>query len=148
MWRNLNTYSLELSFINANGKVQDGWLLENNQKNNSFMFVWLNDNTKKTHRTKYDEPFTYDEIFVAIVDKQKLLDYLASIEWSINKLKTKSNKIRYNKNEYLGNIRKNNCEFSFSKQLKEQPINIKLPKSKYIELADFTFSLKTTSSLS
>ena len=24
MWRNLNTYSLELSFINANGKVQDG----------------------------------------------------------------------------------------------------------------------------
>ena len=36
----------------------------------------------------------------------------------------------------LGNIKKNGCKFSFSKHLKEQPINILLPKETYIELAD------------
>jgi hypothetical protein len=41
----------------------------------------------------------------------------------------------------MGNIRKNGCKFAYSEQLIEKPINILLPKEKYMEMADFSVNI-------
>ncbi len=136
-WRNLNTYSLELSFINSMNKIQDGWLVSNKYENNSYLFIWIDDNSLgSTTRVNYKH-VKFDKITVAVVQKQKIIEYLQSLGWTQEKLKQKAINIRNNANgEYMGNIKKDGCKFSFTTKLVEQPINVILPKSVYLQLAD------------
>ena len=39
----------------------------------------------------------------------------------------------------MGNIKKDGCKFSFTTKLVEQPINVILPKSVYLQMADKTW---------
>lgn len=120
-YRNLQTFSLELSFINRKNKIQEGWLTNDKYINDSFLFIWLDD----------------DNIMEAsLIEKQSLLDYLEhNLGWTKEKLRKKCENIRTNPNEPYGNIQTNGCKFSFSKHLVEQPINILLPRTTYKQIA-------------
>lgn len=139
-WRNLNTYSLEISFINSMNKIQDGWLVSDNEINNAYVFIWIDDNDLgSTTRVNYKH-IKFDKITVAIIQKQKIIEYLESLGWTTEKLKQKATNIRNNPNkEYMGNIKKDGCKFSFTTKLVEQPINVILPKSVYLQMADKTW---------
>lgn len=129
---NLQTFALELSFINKNGKLCTGWLLDNTKINDCFLFVWIN----QLRHEKIQDITSVQNVDVALVKKAKIMQYLASIGWTFEKLQRKMYQIRHQNDVNMGNIKEYGCKFSYSQQLIEKPINILLPKSKYIELSD------------
>lgn len=124
-YRNLKTFSLELSFIDRNNEVKEGWLLDNEHINDSFLFVWIDNYGGEA-----------DQVEVALVRKEAIIDYLSSLGWTENNLNIKQKLIRQGQSTYMGDIKKDGCKFTFSRQLVEQPINILLPRSTYERLAD------------
>ena len=131
-WVGLKTFSLELSFLGKDDQIRTGWLLDENKINDYFLFVWINE---LNHETIQDIS-SIKNIDVALVSKEKIIKHLSSLGWTSERLIGKDYQIRNCSKPYLGDIKKNGCKFSFSKHLKEQPINILLPKETYIELAD------------
>lgn len=137
-WVGLKTFALELSFLGRNDQVRNGWFLDKKKINNYFVLVWIN---KLNHKTIQDVS-SINNIDVALVSKEKILNYLSSLGWTIEKLHEKDFQIRNDNNVNMGDIEKNGCKFSYSKQLKEQPINILLPKETYIKLAEIYKKIK------
>ena len=134
----LKTFALELSFLNRFGKLQTGWFLDKKKINNYYLFVWINELTGD----KIEDISSIREIDVALVKKEKLFNHLETLGWTLDKLKAKDKQIREQRNVNMGNIKKYGCKFSYSEQLKEKPINILLPKTSYIELADVYKNIK------
>ena len=134
----LKTFALELSFLNRFGKLQTGWFLDKKKINDYYLFVWINELTGD----KIEDISSIREIDVALVKKEKLFNHLETLGWTLDKLKAKDKQIREQRNVNMGNIKKYGCKFSYSKQLKEKPINILLPKTSYIELADVYKNIK------
>lgn len=131
-WVGLKTFSLELSFLGKDDQIRTGWLLDENKINDYFLFVWINELNNET----IQDISSIKNIDVALVSKEKILKHLSSLGWTSERLIGKDYQIRNCDKPYLGDIKKNGCKFSFSKHLKEQPINILLPKETYLELAD------------
>lgn len=133
----LKTFALELSFLNRQGNVNTGWLLDDTKINSHFLFVWINELYGETIENEQ----SIKNVDVALVSRDSILNYLSSIGWNKDNLSLKDQQIRSNKNTYMGNIRKNGCKFAYSEQLIEKPINILLPKEKYMEMADFSVNI-------
>lgn len=131
-WVGLKTFALELSFLGGNNQIRTGWLLDEKKKNDYFVFVWINE---LNHETIQDIS-SVKNMDAALISKEKILNHLSSLGWSEERLHGKDFQIRNCDKPNMGDIKKNGCKFSFSKHLKEQPINILLPKETYIELAD------------
>lgn len=131
-WVKLNTFALELSFLGQNDQVKTGWLLDENKVNNYFVFVWINELNHETIR----DTSSIKNIDVALVSKENIIKHLVTLGWSLNNLHKKDYQIRNFNKTNMGNIEENGCKFSFSKQLKEKPINILLPKEFYIKTAE------------
>ena len=128
----LNTFALELSFLNRKGNRVDGWLIDEKKVNDYFVFVWIN----KIEGELIENVDSFKEIEVALVSKEKIMIYLESLGWDVDKLLIKDERIRDGIDDNLGDIRKNGCKFSYSERLFEKPINILLPKQAYIKIAD------------
>lgn len=86
--KDLQTFSLELSFLNRRNDINNGWLLDTNKINDSFLFCWLN-KTKEPFNSKED----IEELEIALVSRNRILDYLEELGWTISNLKIKDNKI-------------------------------------------------------
>ena len=129
---NLPTFSLELSFINRNNILQNGWLIDDSKTNDYYLFVWL----KELNDENLIDINSIKAIDVALVSKIKILNHLNSIGWTKDKLIKKANLIRNNPNENFGEFKTNKCRFSISNHLREKPVNILLKKSTYKFLAD------------
>lgn len=134
----LKTFALELSFLNRFGKLQTGWFLDKKKINDYYLFVWINELTGD----KIEDITSIKEVDVALVKKEKLYNHLETLGWTLDKLKVKDKLIREQCNVNMGDIKKYGCKFSYSEQLKEKPINILLPKTSYIELADVYKNIK------
>ena len=133
----LKTFALELSFINRQGDVNTGWLLDNKKINDYFLFVWINE----LNGTEIKDISSIKNVDVALVSKISIFRHLNSLGWTKNNLLEKDHRIRNNDNEYMGNILKDKCKFSFSNHLIEKPINILLPKETYMEIADLSINI-------
>lgn len=128
----LNTFALELSFLNRKGNRVDGWLIDEKKVNDYFVFVWIN----KIEGELIENVDSFKEVEVALVSKEKIMIYLESLGWDVDKLLIKDERIRDGIDDNLGDIKKNGCKFSYSERLFEKPINILLPKQAYIKIAD------------
>ena len=128
----LNTFALELSFLNRKGNRVDGWLIDEKKINDYFVFVWIN----KIEGELIENVDSFKEVEVALVSKEKIMIYLESLGWDVDKLLIKDERIRDGIDDNMGDIRKNGCKFSYSERLFEKPINILLPKQAYIKIAD------------
>lgn len=133
----LKTFALELSFINRQGDVNTGWLLDNTKINDYFLFVWINE----LNGAEIKDISSIKNVDVALVSKISIFRHLNSLGWTKNNLLEKDHRIRNNDNEYMGNILKDKCKFSFSNHLVEKPINILLPKETYMEIADLSINI-------
>lgn len=133
----LKTFALELSFINRQGDINTGWLLDNKKINDYFLFVWINE----LNGTEIKDISSIKNVDVVLVSKASIFRHLNSLGWSKNNLLEKDRRIRNNDNEYMGNILKDKCKFSFSNHLVEKPINILLPKETYMEIADLSINI-------
>ena len=133
----LKTFALELSFINRQGDVNTGWLLDNKKINDYFLFVWINE----LNGTEIKDISSIKNVDVALVSKISIFRHLNSLGWTKNNLLEKDHRIRNNEDEYMGNILKDKCKFSFSNHLVEKPINILLPKETYMEIADLSINI-------
>lgn len=133
----LKTFALELSFINRQGDVNTGWLLDNKKINDYFLFVWINE----LNGTEIKDISSIKNVDVALVSKVSIFRHLNSLGWSKNNLLEKDHRIRNNEDEYMGNILRDKCKFSFSNHLVEKPINILLPKETYMEIADLSINI-------
>lgn len=132
--KRLNTFSLELSFINKGGKENVGWLLAPDKVNNSFLFCWID----KATNDKLDNYTDILQMEIALIKKSSIINKLISLGWTLDKLQNKCDRIRQNETEYLGNIYEHGLKFHKSFQLVEKPINVLLPRKTLIELADYS----------
>jgi hypothetical protein len=133
----LKTFALELSFINRQGDVNTGWLLDNTKINDYFLFVWINE----LNGTEIKDISSIKNVDVALVSKASIFRHLNSLGWTKNNLLEKDRRIRNNDEEYMGNILRDKCKFSYSNHLVEKPINILLPKETYMEIADLSINI-------
>ena len=133
----LKTFALELSFINRQGDINTGWLLDNKKINDYFLFVWINE----LNGTEIKDISSIKNVDVALVSKSSIFRHLNSLGWTKNNLLEKDHRIRNNDNEYMGNILKDKCKFSYSKHLIEKPINILLSKETYMGIADLSINI-------
>lgn len=115
----LQTFAFELSFIDKNGNVKDGWFLDKFKLNNSYLLCWL-DESESDNPTKYSQ-IKKGEIL--LIYKDKLIEYLETLNWNVNKLRLKCGLIRSGRDKNLGNINKDGIKFSYSEGLVEKPIN-------------------------
>ena len=125
----LKTFILELSFLNIHGDPMDGWFVDHKKTNTHYGFVWL-------RATKKD--FTCDDIYqldYALVNKNKIKEWLASYGCSVELLKRNADVIR--ERGYIKKDFSRPFHLSYSPQFGEQPINIVVPKEVYFELSDY-----------
>lgn len=127
----LTTFAFELSFINRANVLQDGWFLSDDVKTDSYLFVWID-------KAKSDVLETVDDIEVAeavLIRKKEIISYLEGKGWTLNRLRLKDKQIRReNGLVNMGNIYRNGCRFSYSKQLVEKPVNILITRDKLREM--------------
>ena len=150
MWRNLKTFSFELSTYNRNRtEIFVGWFLNDNLLTTHYLLVWVDetdvdeDNSGKQFKTKNKIKNINDfkKVTAALVAKDKIKEYSNSIGWSTENLFKKDHKIRYEDDKNFGNLYKNGCKFAHVKgnpKMPEEPVNYLLPRQKLIELADIT----------
>ena len=131
--QNLKTFALELSFIDRNGDEHDGWLIDEEKINNSFMFIWLDKADKDTIHSIDD----IKELELMIVSRDKIIEYLNGLGWTINKLKKKCIRLRTKSNEIFGSIDRDGLKFAYSDRLVEKPINVLLNREIYRKICDF-----------
>ena len=133
--KGLGTFSLELSFIDRGGNIHDGWLLDENKVNNSFLFIWID----KADKDILFHESEIKELEIALVDRDKIIRYLESLGWDADKLLIKGEKMRDDETEYGGNIYKHGCKFVCSRHLVEQPVNVLLSRDILKKISDFTY---------
>ena len=146
----LATFSLELAFVNRDNEIMDGWFLRDDLDNDSYVFVWID--TADMHPISEDKPdiMVLDGVDairtgdVAIITKKAIHDYLESIGWTPDRLRTKCDKIIESEgDEPMGNVWRNGCKFSYSTHLVEQPVNVLIPRTEIIARADFHKTIRS-----
>ena len=131
--KNLQTFAFELSFLGKGNKLIDGWLISETKKNNSFLCVWID----KADNDILELVDDIKELEISLINKQKLIEYLEEIGWTIGRLNKKAEKIRNSEKEYCGDINKHGCKFYCSRYLAEQPVNVIISRSKLKEMSDY-----------
>lgn len=145
----LDTFSLELSFINKKGEKQCGWFLDSTKKTQYYLLGWINkaDIPYNEKNDRYDtDSITKDniqELEWALVSREKIQKFLEKKGWTLDKLARQDDKIRNNggvaTKEFLDGV-----SFRYSDAYIEKPINILLKKETYIELSDYNGIIKTS----
>ena len=133
--RPLGTFCFELSFIDRGRMLHDGWFLDNGKKSNSYILLYI-DRGKKNFITDIGDILSAE---IILVKKDRIVNYLKGIGWSIRKLRIKNDRIRNGKGfEDMGNIRKYGVKFSYSDGLAEKPINILISREKLREISEYS----------
>ena len=93
--KNLKTFAMELSIIDRGGNIHEGWLIDENKVNNSFLFIWI-DKGKKDILLSIDD---IQELEIALVYKKDIINFLEDLGWNEEKLIRKSDLVRIDENE-------------------------------------------------
>lgn len=144
---NLDTFSLELSFIGKNGKRRCGWFIDNTKTTEYYLLGWI---------LKADIPYVEDkgrfdtdsitsenirELQWALVARKDILKFLEKKGWTIERLAMQDDKIRQNggvkTKEFIDDI-----SFRYSDRYIEQPINILLKKETYLKISTLNGIIK------
>lgn len=136
MENQLETYSFELEFTDRYGNIRDGWFLDSTKVNDYYLLIYLEGNPRLTN--------IYDitKIEYILVRKDKIRELLNKI-----KIKKKIKSFKYKESkfglyQYLLYCEYDNTRYKLklkrSNKLIEEPLNIIIPKSLLIELAEKT----------
>lgn len=136
----LPTFLMELSQVTANGDVVDGWFLNEDNKTEYYMlmYLWatvpqtvtneiLNAEWSKINRKN----ITLIEYI--LVEKQKIKEYLKECGFDENRLRNGANYIREH-DDTDSYKTKHGFKFVISRNLKECPVNLCINRSVYLKL--------------
>lgn len=136
----LNTFSLELSFIGKNGNRRSGWFIDHTKKTEYYLLGWIvrADIPKAEGCDRYNtneiNQGNIKELDWALVSRQKIMDFLESKGWTLDKLALQDKKIRENgkvkTKEFIDDV-----SFRYSDAYVEKPINILLKKDTFMKLS-------------
>ena len=139
---NLNTFSLELSYIGKDGKRKCGWLTDNTNKTEYYLLGWINkadipyDEINKRYDTNSITKDSIKSFDWVLVSKQKIMKCLEEKGWTLDRLSSQDKKIRENggvkTKEFI-----NGVSFRYSDIYVEKPINVLLEKETYFEISDY-----------
>ena len=139
--RNLNTFSLELSFLNKNGKKRCGWLLDSSKKTEYYMFGWIIEadilylDAEKRFDTNQINRNNIKKMQWALVKREKIIKFLEKHGWTLELLAKQDEKIRnqgfVKTKEFIDDV-----SFRYSDNYIEKPINILLKKDTYLKLSE------------
>lgn len=142
----LDTFSLELSFMNRRGDLCDGWFVDEGKKTEYYLFGWLDEvdipYDEEKHRFDTDS-ITSDKIRKmdwALVSRRRIVDFLEEQGWTMDRIRRQERKIRENgqvkTKEFVDGI-----SFRYSRKYIEQPINLLMKKDLYFDLSLYHGSL-------
>lgn len=136
----LNTFSLELSFIGKNGNRRSGWFIDHTKKTEYYLLGWIvrADIPKAEGCDRYNtneiNQWNIKELDWALVSRQRIMDFLESKGWTLDKLALQDKKIRENgkvkTKEFIDDV-----SFRYSDAYVEKPINILLKKDTFMKLS-------------
>ncbi len=138
--KNLETFTLELSFIGKNGKKRCGWLLDETKKTEYYLFGWIlkADIPYIKEQKRFDtNKITKDNIKSlewALVKRSDIVKFLEKQGWSLEKLSRQDEKIR-EQGEIKTKEFINEISFRYSDAYIEKPINVLLKKETYINIS-------------
>ena len=138
----LETFILELSFINKLGKKTCGWFLDTSKITDYYLFGWINkadipydESTKKWDTNKINKN-NIKELEWALVSRKKIIKFLEDRGWTLEKLGRQDEKIREQ-----GDVKTkafiDEVSFRYSGNYIEKPVNILIKRETYIKLSDF-----------
>lgn len=138
----LNTFVLELSFVNKQYHLQEGWFTNESLKTQYYLIQWIKANVENPRDVTAE---TITEIECVLVSKQKIYSFLSQFGYDKNALRMKAKEIR--DKDIDGSFEKSYDKpfwFFFTKRLAEKPINLLLTKQAYFEICDMHFIVKPT----
>ena len=133
----LPTFVLELSALNTDNEEVIGWFLNQSNKTEYYLFVWLDKTRKKEDLIEED----IDEISYCIVSYETLLSYFEKYSLSIEELKIRNSEIREKykdceeKKTIYNDKYGNEFHYCYSGQLHEKSINIVIKKRVLFDLS-------------
>ena len=137
----LDTFSLELSFINRSGLQNIGWFLDTSKTTEYYLLGWIKkadipyDSEKKKWDVYSISRDNIRELDWALVSRNKIMKWLDKNGWTLDKLARQNKKIRE-----VGSVKTTDfidgISFRYSWKYVERPVNILLKKETYMELAD------------
>ena len=138
--RNLETFSLELSFLGKNGLKKCGWLIDSTKKTEYYLLGWILEadipylEEKKRYDTNAIDRNNIKRMQWALVKRDKIMKFLEKRGWNLEKLAKQDEKIReqggVKTKEFVDDI-----SFRYSDAYVEKPINLLLKKETYLELS-------------
>lgn len=138
----LNTFSLELSFIDRRGEERSGWFIDESKKTEYYLLGWINraEIPYIEHKHQYDTNSITSENIKSmdwcLVSRKKLFSFLEEKGWTIDRMIMQTEKIRVNKcvatRDFIDDV-----SFRYSEKYIEKPINLMLQKKTYINLSDY-----------
>ena len=144
----LNTFSLELSFIDRRGERRCGWFTDTSKKTQYYLLGWLNkvDIPFDEEKNRWDtDKITSDkikELEWCLVSRDKIFKFLEKKGWTFEKLGRQDDKIRENggtkTKAFIDDV-----SFRYSDAYIEKPINLLLKKETYLKLSDYKGIIKT-----
>lgn len=139
---NLDTFSLELSFLNKNGHKVCGWFLDSSKKTQYYLFGWINKADIKYDKSKrrYDtDTITKDkikELEWCFVSRQKIAKFLEKKGWTLDKLALQDKAIR--ERGFVKTVDfVDDVSFRYSPKYIERPVNLLLKKQTYMDISDY-----------
>lgn len=138
----LDTFSLELSFINKNGNKMCGWFIDTSKKTEYYLFGWINkaDIAFNEEHNRFDTDSiikdNIKELEWALVSRKKIMKFLEDKGWTIERLSKQDERIRENgkvkTKDFIDDV-----SFRYSDTYIEKPINILLKRNTFIKLSDY-----------
>ena len=143
-WANtdLDTFSLELSFMNRANQRTCGWFTNTSKITEYYLFGWIInadvpfDDENKRWNTDLIRKDNIHELEWMLVSRKKLFSFLEKKGWTMERLGRQDEKIREKgKVSTLDFI--DDISFRYSGKYVERPVNLLLKKETYRKLADY-----------
>ncbi|MEZ4803728.1 MAG: hypothetical protein R2797_13225 [Gelidibacter sp.] len=133
--QDLPTFTFELSYLNKDGKISQGWLFDTNKQTDYYFLI--TGIHLKHKKEKLTHPSDIENLKITSVNRKKLISHLESIGLSKSRLIDYDLDLRnhrtFGKNPIPElKVQKNGCLY-FTENLSEQPINLQLRLSYLIE---------------
>lgn len=122
-----DTFVFEVSFLKADsGEVRSGWLVSDDNITDCYMLVWIDRaRTDKINRIVAED---FEQVTICFITKKKVISYLASCGYTIQKIKVLADEMRKKEQETTAFISTDAVLYYSREVIPERPINILINK--------------------
>jgi hypothetical protein len=144
--KNLQTFALEIDYINNGGNLHPGWLLDKTHINNAYNFIYLDSVHDDEGDYSVDKFKTNDieKVTCYIVRKDVLHKYLNGLGWTKEKLLEKAKEVRETNGKcemcYPAKNSINNIRFHINLKTQEASVNVLITREALEKMADFIYT--------